>query len=51
MALGQVVTKIVGHVDAVSYQFLASSHWFPLVGCGVPVDLIDGSMKPSLAYV
>ena len=27
------------------------SYWFPLVGCGVPVGLNDGSMKPSLAYV
>ena len=35
----------------VSYQFLTSSHWFPLVGCGVLVGLNDGSMKPSLAYV
>ena len=37
----------------VSYQFLTSSHWFPLVGCGVPVavGLNEGSMKPSLAYV
>ena len=34
-----------------SYQFLTSSHWFPLVGCGVPVGLNDGSMNPSLAYV
>ena len=35
----------------ISYQFLTSSHWFPLVGCDVPVGLNDGSMKPSLAYV
>ena len=34
-----------------SYLFLTSSHWFPLVGCNVPVGLNDGSMKPSLAYV
>ena len=32
-------------------SILTSSHWFPLVGCGVPVGLNDGSMKPSLAYV
>ena len=32
-------------------SFLTSSHWLPLVGCGVPVGLNDGSMKPSLAYV
>ena len=31
--------------------FLTRSHWFPLVGCGVPVGLNDGTMKPSLAYV
>ena len=32
-------------------SILTRSHWFPLVGCGVPVGLNDGSMKPSLAYV
>ena len=34
-----------------STGILTSSHWFPQVGCGVPVGLNGGSVKPSLAYI
>ena len=37
--------------ECILTSILTRSHWFPLVGCGVPVGLNDGSMKPSLAYV
>ena len=42
-------------LDCVSYScassiiltsILTSCHWFPLVDCGVPVGLNDGSMEP-----
>ena len=50
-SLGQVKSFSRVSVTYFLTSFLTSSHWFPLVGCGVPVGLNDGSTKPSLAYV